>query len=101
MRDIIETVVFNGLWIVGLALLLAALSYYYDRAQRSQLPLRHMLGTGAFAPLAWTAFVFICGGLAGTSAQLWETVLWLLFTLYALLSAAGHWRAYASGVSQR
>lgn len=93
MADLAFSVAANSLWIVGLAILLAAFSYHYDRAQRRQRSLREQLAEPSFATVAWLATVLIAAGLAATSTRLWETIIWILFAAISVANAVGAWRA--------
>ncbi|HSM56627.1 MAG TPA: hypothetical protein VK879_10775 [Candidatus Sulfomarinibacteraceae bacterium] len=93
MADLAFSVAANSLWIVGLAILLAAFSYHYDRAQRRQHSLRQQLAEPSFAIAGWLAFVLIASGLAATSTRIWETVIWILFAILSLANATSAWRA--------
>lgn len=93
MGELLSSVLLNSFWIVGLALLLAALSYHADQAHRLQRPLREQLSARSFAVSAWVAMTLIGAGLAGTSAQWWEVVVWALFALFALFNAINAWRS--------
>ena len=88
----IVTVLTNGLWIVGLAVLLAAFSYHYDEARRAERPLKRQLQRRSFVRAGWTGVTLIGAGLAATSQAVWEAVIWILFTLYALYNAVRIWR---------
>jgi len=92
VENILLSVLFNSFWIVGLALLLAAFSYHYDRAQRLNRPLRTQLRASSFTLAAWTSTALVGIGLAGTSSRAWESVLWIAFTIYGITYAFGAWR---------
>jgi len=82
----------NGLWIAGLAVLLAAFSYHYDVARRTGRPLKRQLQRRTFARVAWIGVTLVGAGLAATSREVWEAGVWIAFTLYALYNAARVWR---------
>ena len=79
----IHLVLTNSLWIVGLALLLAAFSYHYNEAVVHERPLREQLSRRSFRSAAWISAILVTTGLAATSASVWEAALWSLFTLFA------------------
>lgn len=81
-----QSVIFNSFWIFGLAIILAALSYYYWQADQEGNRLRTELGGLGFQRVLWIGLVFIGIGLAGTSSHLWEIILWGLVTLIAIVS---------------
>ena len=88
----VTTVLTNGLWIAGLAVLLAAFSYHYDEARRRERPLKRQLQRRAFARTAWIGVALIGAGLAATSREVWEAGIWIAFTLYAAYGGARAWR---------
>ncbi len=93
MDNILTSVLFNSFWILGLSLLLASLSYHHYQAQRSERSLREQLSTRSFLLSAWSSAALVGVGLAATSTRLWETVIWIAFTLYSIVNAVGVWRA--------
>jgi hypothetical protein len=80
------SIFFNSFWIVGLALLLAALSYQQWEAQQTQTKLRDRLNHPSFMRPFWLAFILICIGLAGTSGRIWETAIWCFFIIIGLIN---------------
>ena len=88
----VKTVVTNGLWIVGLAVLLAAFSYHYDVARRAERPLKEQLQQNSFARFAWIGVTLLGAGLAATSHELWEGAIWIVFALYAVYNTVRVWR---------
>lgn len=89
MENLALSVLYNSFWIVGLALLLAAFSYHYDRAQRSDRPLRTQLGARSFVIVAWTSMLLVSIGLAATSTRWWETIIWSAFAIVSAVNAIG------------
>ncbi len=81
-----QSVLFNGLWIVGLSVLLAALGYAYWAAGEQKRPLRLQLGSIGFLRAFWISMTFFCIGLAGTSLRLWETILWGVLAAFSAFS---------------
>lgn len=68
-------VAFNSLWIAGLALILAALSYYYWVAHEERVAVRVLYQQPAFVRFVYLGLILIGLGLAGTSPSLVETIL--------------------------
>lgn len=93
MDNILRSVLSNSFWIVGLALLLASFSYHHDQAHRNERSLRKQLSSRSFLLAAWSSAALVGIGLAATSTRDWETVIWIAFTLYNIVSAVGVWRA--------
>lgn len=79
--NLTSIVVFNGFWIVGLAILLAAYSYYSYEAAIQEQKLREYLPQTSFQQVALVSGVFVAIGLAGTSQAVWETIIWAIFAL--------------------
>jgi hypothetical protein len=79
--------VLNTFWIIGLALLLAAISYHYWLAPLEGRSLRQQLDQPAFLQHFWISFSFISIGLAGTSQRVWEMILWIIFLLISAVNA--------------
>ena len=77
----------NGLWVAGVALLLAALSWAHWRASRERRPLRAELRRPDTGRALNAGMVFFCAGLAATGQRWWEWVLWGLLSLGFLLQA--------------
>jgi hypothetical protein len=80
-----QSVIFNSFWIIGLAALLAAFSYSYWLADQDGRRLRAHLGEIGFQRTLWLSLALIGTGLAGTSRDNWEIVIWVIFTLIALV----------------
>lgn len=66
------SVVGNGFWIVGLAIMLAGFSHTYWRAGQLDHPLRQELSEPSFQRLAVGGMLLVGIGLAMTSAELWQ-----------------------------
>lgn len=68
-------VVFNSFWIAGLALVLAAVSYYYWVGREEGLPAGAFLQQPTFLRFVYIGIILVGIGLAGTSNSLFETIL--------------------------
>ena len=71
-------VAFSSLWIAGLALILAAVSYYYWLAKEESMPIGSMFQQPAFLRFVYAGLLLIAVGLLGTSANLVESFLAVL-----------------------
>lgn len=91
-----QSVFFTSLWIIGLAIILSALSYHYWLAQTHGQSLRKQLGSRSFLGAFWIAVFFFSIGLLGSSRQLWEMVIWGLLGLWAVINLAGVARGSAT-----
>jgi len=80
-------VLINSFWIFGLALLLAGFSHHYWLASVEQRGLKEQLNQPSFRRLFWISLVFLGIGLAGTSRQLWESGIWIIFLLISAVNA--------------
>ena len=77
---------FNGFWIAGAALLLAAFSYHHWLSGNGGEPLGRVLRRPSFQRLFWLAMALITTGLTGISESIWERFLWAVFTLVCLVN---------------
>lgn len=90
------SVVGNGFWILGLALILAGLSYYYWLAGQLGHPFTQELSGRAFQRLAVGGLLLVGVGLALTAAGVWQLVpaialiIVCLAALFALFRRQGH-----------
>ena len=84
-----QSVIFNGFWVLGLSLMLAALSYHSWLAGQNNRQLRLQLSERGFLRPIWLGLFFIGIGLIGTSQQSWEMAIWVVLTLIALVFLIG------------
>ena len=77
-------IVFHSFWLLGAATLLAGFSYHWWVAAEENRPVRQQLNQTSFRLTAWIALLLIGIGLAGTSQTLWETILWIIISLFCL-----------------
>lgn len=68
------SVISHGFWIVGLALILAGLSFYYWRAGQMSHPLADELSSPPFQRVAMAGLLLVGVGLALTGSNLWQIV---------------------------
>ncbi|MCL4802867.1 MAG: hypothetical protein KJ046_01045 [Anaerolineae bacterium] len=68
------SVVYNSFWIVGLALMLAAFSYYYWLAGQAGRPLRQELSRPPFQGVATIGMLLVGIGLALTAKGIWQVL---------------------------
>ena len=66
----------NSLWILGLSLLLATLSWAHWVARQEEAPMREVLGRAGLRIPVDVGLLLFCAGLAATSRRWWERVLW-------------------------
>ncbi|MBN1147823.1 MAG: hypothetical protein JXA78_11250 [Anaerolineales bacterium] len=71
----------NGLWILGCALALAALSYASWQASQRQEKLSVRLGAPGSQRALFAAGVLFCAGLALLSATTVEMILWVVLSV--------------------
>jgi hypothetical protein len=83
-------VITNGLWVLGLAGMLAALSYFDYYAKTHDLSVRQVLNAPMFVrPFSWAAIVF-CVGAAASGGSWWQRVAWAVL---AILFAVQAWKS--------
>ena len=71
-----QQVVVNSLWIVGLAVIVAALSYHDWLAHRNRVRLRDVLATSSWQQPFSAGIGLVCLGLALTGRVWWEHLVW-------------------------
>lgn len=86
----------NALWILGLAVVLAALSYvdWWRRTLEPPLTLRQALGTAGFQAAFSVGMLLFCAGLALGSDRWWEIAAWSLLGLIFGWQAFSAWIAF-------
>jgi membrane protein implicated in regulation of membrane protease activity len=75
----------NSLWIIALALALAALSYASWRASVDKEKLRSKLNKGEYSAVFSLAGLLFCAGLALTAPSTLQTVLWTILGIGFLI----------------
>ncbi|MDY6878135.1 MAG: hypothetical protein SWK90_18285 [Chloroflexota bacterium] len=75
----------NGFWILGLAVLLAVLSWAHWTASVEKVRFRAVLGRPKVQRVLNLGLAFFCAGLAATGRSWWERVIWgLLAAVWAV-----------------
>ncbi|MEE8391334.1 MAG: hypothetical protein V3S14_11145 [Anaerolineae bacterium] len=88
---------FNGLWVLGAAVILAALSFSYYEAQRRGERLRTRLAAPGFQAGCSVGLILISMGLALIGPRWWERVLWGLLCATSGWQLGAAWRAWRMG----
>ena len=87
-------IVVNGVWIFGLAVIVATLGYadwfatFHSHASRTRM--RDVLRQTAFRIALWSGLALFCVGVALSGGRWWERVLW---GVLAIMSAVEVWQA--------
>jgi hypothetical protein len=81
------SLVANALWIAGLALLLAVLSWSHWIASTETTRFRLVLDRPRVQMALYIGLALFSAGLAATARSWWERVLWLLLTVWWLAQA--------------
>ena len=71
----------NALWIIGLGLALAGLSFAGFEASSQQVKLAQVLSQRRFDLTLNLAGIIFCSGLAAASSQLLEIILWVVLAI--------------------
>lgn len=87
------TVIAHGFWIAGLALILAALSYYTWLAGQEGRSLRQELAGPAFQKPLLVGLLLVGVGLSGTSQQVWQVIAAATVAVGAAIALVLSWRA--------
>ncbi len=91
----------NALWILGLAVALATVSYvdWRRRLSQPQPSLRRALGQPAFQA-AWSlGMLLFCAGLALSGGPWWQTAAWAALAVAFLYLGGTAWLRSRGGVS--
>jgi len=80
-------VVANSLWILGLTVLLACLSWANWAAASEGQRLRAVLARPAVGRAVDAGLLLFCAGLAATARSWWERALWCLLALWWAVQA--------------
>jgi hypothetical protein len=78
-------VITNSFWVLGLAVMLAALSYSYWAGGEEETTFRQQLDKPGLLRVFAFAFVLVGIGLAGTSQNRWETALSVVLIVGSVL----------------
>jgi hypothetical protein len=95
-----QPVIFNSLWIFGMAIILAGLSFQYWQARSDGLSLKDELAKPPFLASLWLGLVCVGAGLAGTSSRPWELVLWSVLAFFSLVNLVNASRVSRSGLDR-
>ncbi len=80
----------NGLWVLGLAGMLAVWSYFEYFATSRDQPVSQLLKARAFTQsFSWAVAIF-CVGVAASGGSWWQRLGWVML---AILSGVQAWRA--------
>lgn len=88
-------VAFSALWLLGLAVALASLSFANYRRSEARVSLAAVLRQPGYRGALNTGLVVFCLGVAGSARAVWEALLWLG------LAAAFAWQSWRSARSAR
>ncbi len=83
---------FNSLWILGLAIILAAVSYHDWLAYRTGMRFRELLASPTWRGPFFGGTLLVCLGLALTGRVWWEKLLWAGLALAFAWEGIELWR---------
>ena len=87
------SVVANSFWLLGLAILLAGLSYYYWFATQTGRPFSQILETAPFQRVIVVGLLLVGIGLALTANNLWQVVPAATLILVCVVALVAIYRA--------
>jgi len=90
----------NSLWIMGLAVCLAALSFADYDAHHTGRKLRQVLASSGYSLALWSGLALFCAGVALSGGRWWERGLWGVLALMAAVEVWRARRALSSGKAQ-
>jgi len=82
----------SALWILGLALLLAALSWSYWVVQTERLRWGEILRRPGVRRILGIALALFCAGLAATEARIWARALWGVLAVLWIVQGWWPWK---------
>ena len=86
-------VVFNGVWIAGAAIMLAALSYHRWLAQATSVTFKNIRGRRSWKISVSTGMALVCVGLGnGLADRRWERLVWTGLSIGFGIQLATDWR---------
>lgn len=77
----VPRLLFNILWILGLSIIVAALSLRQFEAKVESISFRKALEAYSFQLSLWIGLTLVTIGFAGNADALWEQVAWLVLTI--------------------
>ena len=83
---------FSALWITGLSIVLAALSFADYIAAQQRLRTRAVLGWPSYQAAVNVGLVLFCVGLVGSARAWWEQLLWAALAVAFGYQAWSAWR---------
>jgi hypothetical protein len=84
---------FSALWILGLSLMLATLSYADYEAYRRQARTRDVLAEPGYQLALNAGLSLFCLGLLGSARAWWERALWVVLALAFSVQVVRAWQA--------
>ncbi|MBI4770269.1 MAG: hypothetical protein HY784_07640 [Chloroflexi bacterium] len=87
-------VAYRALWIVGLSLILAALSFADYRAAEMKLRFWQVLKEPAYQAAIQMGLLLTCLGLLGGARSWWEQIIWVGLAVLASIGAYQAWIAW-------
>ena len=92
----------GSLWIAGLAIICAALSYAHWRARHTGERLRKIVGIRSYQVILNLGAAMVGMSLFLTARSLWERVVWaVLTTVIAALGSSQWWAGWGEGRTRR
>ena len=88
----VKAVIGGSLWVLGLAIILATLSWADWEAKSSRIRFREVLSRSHIQRAIDFGLALFCSGLAVASSRLWERVIWCLLAATWLLLLARDFR---------
>ena len=86
---------FGALWILGLSVLLATLSFADYTAHTEKVRLRDTLARRGYQAAIYAGLTLFAVGLSGTARAWWEIALWILLAAGSAFLAWRTWRGQA------
>ena len=85
---------YSTLWILGLSLIMAAISFADYTAKRMGIRLRMILQSPSYQLAINAGLVLFCSGMLGRDGTGWERLLWGILGLIFTYQAVSAWRRW-------
>lgn len=86
----LQAVIANGLWILGLSVILATWSYARYMAHQARVKTRAKLRELPYVLVMDLGLLLFVGGMAATEARILGRILWIIIGLIIIVHGAAH-----------
>ena len=92
----VPRLIFNTIWVLGMSIIVAALSLRHFEAQVEGIRFREALQAYSFQLPLWTGLTLITIGFAGNADVLWQQIVWVALAILNAVQLFIVFREYRS-----